>query len=97
MIVRVVRLTLSEENVSAFEEVFRTHQAAIAAQPGCMGVEMLSDPNDKCIRGTLSRWRSEEDLNAYRGSELFGEVWPVTKSLFAAKPEVWSYEVIERS
>ena len=97
MIVRVVRLSLSEENVSAFEEVFRTHQDAIASQPGCMGVEMLSDPNDNCIRGTLSRWRSEEDLNAYRASSLFGEVWPVTKTLFAAKPEVWSYEVIERS
>ena len=97
MIVRVVRLTLSEENVSAFEEVFRTHQDAIASQPGCMGVEMLSDPNDNCIRGTLSRWSSEEDLNAYRASSLFGEVWPVTKSLFAAKPEVWSYEVLERS
>ena len=97
MIVRVVRLTLSEENVSAFEAVFRTHQDAIASQPGCMGVEMLSDPDDNCIRGTLSRWRSEEDLSAYRASSLFGEVWPITKSLFAAKPEVWSYEVLERS
>ena len=97
MIVRVVRLTLSEENVSAFEEVFRTHQDAIASQPGCMGVEMLSDPDDNCIRGTLSRWRSEEDLNAYRASSLFGEVWTVTKSLFAAKPVVWTYEVLERS
>ena len=97
MIVRVVRLTLSEENVSAFEEVFRTHQDAIASQPGCIGVEMLSDPDNNCIRGTLSRWRLEEDLNAYRASSLFGEVWPVTKSLLAAKPEVWSYEVLERS
>ena len=93
----MVRLTLSEENVSAFEEVFRTYQDAISSQPGCMGVEMLSDPDDNCIRGTLSRWRSEEDLNAYRASSLFGQVWPVTKSLFAAKPEVWSYEVLERS
>ena len=97
MIVRVVRLTLSAENVGAFEDVFRTHRSAIAAQPGCMGVEMLLDPNDACIRGTLSRWRSEDDLNAYRASSLFGEVWPVTKTLFAAKPEVWSYKVIEPS
>ena len=97
MIVRVVRLTLSAENVGAFEDVFRTHQSAIAAQPGCMGVEMLLDPNDACIRGTLSRWRSVDDLNAYRASSLFGEVWPVTKTLFAAKPEVWSYEVVEAS
>lgn len=95
MIVRVVRLTLSEEHVSAFEEVFRTHQSAIASQPGCLGVEMLMDPEDSRIRGTLSRWQSEDDLNAYRASSLFGEVWPVTKRLFAAKPEVWSYEVIE--
>ncbi|MEE2918912.1 MAG: antibiotic biosynthesis monooxygenase [Bacteroidota bacterium] len=96
MIVRIVRLTLSKEYVDAFEALFRTHQSAIASQPGCMGVEMLSDPKNDCIRGTLSRWKSEEDLNAYRASSLFGEVWPLTKSLFAGKPEVWSYEVIER-
>jgi len=43
------------------------------------------------VRATVSRWDSEKSLNDYRMSELFGEVWPETKRLFAAAPEVVSY------
>ena len=57
---------------------------------------MLTDPADLSIRATLSRWESEDALNAYRRSELFGVVWPSTKALFRAPAEVWSYEVAER-
>ena len=36
---------------------------------------------------TFSHWESEADLNAYRESALFGEVWPKTKALFYDKPQ----------
>ena len=96
MIVRIVRLTLSPADLGTFDALFQTHREAIESQPGCQGVELLLDPSDPCIRGTLSRWDSEDALNAYRQSELFGLVWPQTKKLFNAPPEVWSYEVGER-
>jgi len=35
-------------------------------------------------------WESEEALNAYRKSELFGSVWPKTKACFANPAEAWS-------
>ena len=41
---------------------------------------------------TYSYWDSENDLNNYRKSELFNEVWTFTKKLFNAKPEAWSVE-----
>lgn len=96
MIVRVVRLTLEASNLDAFDALFHEHHAAIESQPGCHGVELLTDPVNRCVRGTLSRWESEDALNAYRASELFGVVWPATKALFSDRPEVWSYEVVER-
>ncbi|MGB1384135.1 MAG: putative quinol monooxygenase [Flavobacteriales bacterium] len=96
MIVRVVRLSLNRKDLAAFDALFHRHHADIESQFGCRGVELLTDPTDPSIRGTLSRWESEDALNAYRRSELFGVVWPATKALFSAPPEVWSYEVAER-
>ena len=97
MIVRVVRLTLKSSSVQSFDELFNEHCAAIESQPGCLGVELLHDAHDSNVRATLSRWASEAHLNAYRGSALFGKIWPLTKVMFSASPEVWSYEVQESS
>jgi len=96
VIVRVVRLSLNPHDLAAFDALFHRHHADIESQSGCRGVELLTDPADLSIRATLSRWESEDALNAYRKSKLFGVVWPATKALFNAPPEVWSYEVAER-
>lgn len=92
-LIRVVRLTFDESTIDAFEELYSKHAEAIASQPGCVGVELVTDTSDPYVRATISRWDSEDSLNNYRGSELFGEVWPATKALFAGKPEVWSYKI----
>jgi len=91
-IIRVVRLTFSESTIDAFEKLYAKHAEAISSQPGCFGVELVEDLNDSYVRATVSRWDSVESLNKYRKSELFGEVWPATKALFAGQPEVWSYK-----
>ena len=95
MIVRVVRLRLRPSKVQDFENVFKENQRAIEAQPGCHGVELLRDAENEYVRGTLSRWESQDHLDAYRRSVLFGQVWPLTKTFFEAPAEVWSYEVDE--
>lgn len=91
-IIRVVRLTFSESTIGPFEKLYAKHAEAIASQPGCFGVELVEDVKDPYVRATVSRWDSEDSLNAYRDSALFGEVWPATKALFAGAPEVWSYK-----
>ena len=91
-IVRVVRLTFSQESIEAFKELYLKHEEAIASQPGCFSVDLVEDASNPNVRATISKWRDEESLNRYRDSELFGVVWPATKALFAAKPEVWTYK-----
>lgn len=91
-IIRVVRLTFSEGTIDVFEKLYAKYAEAIASQPGCFGVELVEDLNDPYVRATVSRWDSIDSLNKYRKSELFGEVWPATKALFAGQPEVWSYK-----
>ena len=93
---RLVRLTVDESNLDVFDALFRKHHSDIEAQPGCLGVDLLTENGNACVRATLSMWDSEASLNAYRKSELFGVVWPATKRLFGAPPEVWTYEMVEQ-
>lgn len=90
-IIRVVRMTFTEEALPQFDAIFKKHEKAIGGQPGCLKVELVKDSKDPLVRATISRWDSEESLNNYRRSELFGEVWPVTKRLFAKPPMATSY------
>ena len=93
MIVRVVRLTFSPETVDAFDALYAQFEPRIQAHPGCRLVRAMKVSGHSNQRATLSFWDAEEDLDAYRKSTLFGEVWPATKALFAAPPEAQSYEL----
>ncbi|WP_242917028.1 putative quinol monooxygenase [Pontibacter liquoris] len=90
MIVRIVRMTFQEDKTAAFLEIFRNSKDRIRAFEGCHHVELLQDINEPNVYSTYSLWDTEEHLNQYRGSELFGQVWPATKTLFAAPPQAWS-------
>ena len=91
-IVRVVRLTFSKETIDEFNDLYKKHENDIASQPGCMSVDLIEDASNPYVKATISKWRDVDSLNSYRDSKLFGVVWPATKSLFDAKPEVWTYK-----
>ena len=90
MIIRIVKMTFAPEHVSTFLDVFESSKERIRGFEGCNHLELLNDINQPNIYFTYSHWDSQEHLNAYRDSELFGDVWPRTKVLFSAKPEAWS-------
>ena len=93
-VLRVVDMVFHASEAPAFLELFAKHQQAISEQPGCGGVilvERTVDASNEVGFSTVSRWRSEADLDAYRRSELFGVVWPATKRLFARSPRATSY------
>ncbi|WP_299823909.1 antibiotic biosynthesis monooxygenase family protein [uncultured Pontibacter sp.] len=94
MLIRIVRMTFQPEKTAEFLEIFHNSKDRIQAFIGCNHVELLQDLNNPNIYSTYSLWDSEEHLNNYRRSELFGQVWPATKTLFAAKPEAWSYRQV---
>lgn len=93
MIVRVVKLTFSPATVGAFDALYTQFEARIQAHQGCQMVRAMKVQGQPCQRATLSFWETQEDLDVYRKSTLFGEVWPATKALFAAPPEAQSYEL----
>ncbi|MEO9967466.1 MAG: antibiotic biosynthesis monooxygenase family protein [Reichenbachiella sp.] len=91
MIIRVVRMTFKEEAVEQFLEIFEKSKEKIRAFPGCIHLELLNDAEKPNVYSTYSMWERESDLNVYRHSELFGQVWPETKRLFSQAPEAHSY------
>ena len=64
---------------------------------GCNFLELYRDKTDPTVFFTYSYWESELDLENYRNSELFKNVWSITKQLFDDKPEAWSVNKVYSS
>lgn len=90
MIIRIVKMTFDPLKTDDFLKIFDSSKHMIRGFKGCNHLELLNDVNNKNIFFTYSYWESEDDLNNYRQSELFGSVWQKTKVLFLEKPEAWS-------
>lgn len=94
MFIRIVKMSFHEENIPAFLENFEIIKVKIRNAPGNRLLELYQDKTNKCVFFTYSYWEAEEDLENYRKSELFNEVWTFTKKLFNDKPEAWSLDKI---
>ena len=94
MFIRIVKMSFAEENIPAFLENFEIIKVKIRNAPGNRLLELYQDKTNKCVFFTYSYWEAEEDLENYRKSELFNEVWTFTKKLFNDKPEAWSLDKI---
>lgn len=92
MIVRIVKMTFAPEHVGRFQELFTGWKERIRSFPGCQHLELLHDTEDTRVFFTYSYWDSAKDLEAYRTSDVFSEVWPTVKPLFAAPTEAWTVE-----
>jgi heme-degrading monooxygenase HmoA len=90
MFIRIVKLSFHKENIPEFLKNFESIKERIRSAPGNTLLELYQDQDNKSIFFTYSYWETEEDLENYRNSEFFNEVWSFTKKLFNDKPEAWS-------
>lgn len=96
MIKRIVKMTFRPEAVQTFlDVVFEESKNRIRAFPGCRHMELLRSAQEPDVLFTLSYWNGEEDLEAYRRSELFRSTWEKTKVLFSQKAEAWTVVVVD--
>lgn len=96
MLVRIVKLSFHQDKIPAFLENFELVKNQIRNFPGNRLLELYQDKTNASIFFTYSYWESEDDLENYRKSELFTEVWDFTKQLFNDKPEAWSVDKLDR-
>lgn len=90
MLVRLVKLTILSAEIETFKSHFEQVKDRIRAFDGNHLVELYQDLNNPQIFFTHSLWESVEDLENYRQSAFFEDVWRYTKTLFAEKAEAWS-------
>ncbi|GGG51107.1 putative quinol monooxygenase [Bizionia arctica] len=95
MFVRIVKMSFDENHISDFLENFNLNKEQIRNFEGCRFLELYRDKTNTNIFFTYSYWNTEADLEAYRHSNLFKNVWSKTKPLFNAKPEAWSVEKLD--
>ena len=92
MITRLVKMNFHPDKVKTFQEIFETNKKLIASFPGCSSLQLKRDINQPTIFFTISEWNSEADLENYRKSELFQNVWSKTKVLFSEKAQAWTVQ-----
>ena len=90
MIKRIVKLSFHREHTAAFKSIFEKHRLKMLEQNICDSLELLEDINAPGIFFTISTWKSEQDLEDYRASEYFNEIWSTVKPWFNEKAEAWS-------
>jgi quinol monooxygenase YgiN len=95
MLIRIVKLTLRKENIASFEQIFEETKDFIRNFEGCLSLELYQDREHPNIFFTYSHWEKEDNLDAYRTSDFFRNVWGKTKLLFDDKPEAWSVNRIK--
>lgn len=96
MLTRLVKMEFQEDNVSIFLSNFELVKEKIRNFPGCQSLILYQDKENKNVFFTYSHWDSEEDLENYRKSDLFKNVWAKTKPLFQNKAEAWSVDLIHQ-
>lgn len=94
MIVRIVKMHFKADQIDNFKTMFDEIKDSIKQQPGCSVLELYQDIEDDTVFFTYSLWDDESDLNNYRKSALFKEIWPTTKAMFAKDPEATSVNKI---
>jgi quinol monooxygenase YgiN len=92
MLVRIVKMTFKPEKIDLFLEIFDVNKEKIRNSKGCSLLELYRDKTNTNIFFTYSYWNTEDDLENYRNSELFDDLWSKTKILFNDKAQAWSVD-----
>ena len=89
-ITRLVKLSFSEDYLDTFLESFEKKKQQILSYEGCFTVDLYLDSTKKGLCFTVSTWKSEAALEAYRQSDWFQATWKEVKQHFTDKPEAWT-------
>jgi heme-degrading monooxygenase HmoA len=87
-------MTFQPRDVEKFLNIFNQYKTRIKSAEGCTSLELIQNTEFPDQISTLSQWDSQFYLDNYRGSDVFKEVWPMTKELFSAKPRATSFEIL---
>lgn len=92
MIIRIVKMTIAPSKIEDFLKIYSSNMSKIRGVNGCNKLHLLQDEKYQNIFMTYSFWNNQNDLEAYRNSELFKSIWKTVKPFFADTPQAWSLQ-----
>ena len=97
-IVKINAITVPRERFDEFERRFAARAGRVDAAPGFEGFELLRPNDDREVCLVLTRWRSEDDFQAWASSPDFaaGHSQHRQEGPVGTASELWSFDVLER-
>jgi heme-degrading monooxygenase HmoA len=97
-VVKINAITVAPERMEEFAERFANRAGRVEQAEGFEAFELLrpNDGRDVCL--VLTRWRSEQDFQAWMNSADFsaGHSQHRSGGPVGTASEVWSFDVLER-
>jgi heme-degrading monooxygenase HmoA len=96
-VVKINAITVPTERFAEFEQRFATRAGKVEDAVGFEGFELLRPNDDREVCLVLTRWRSEEDFQAWVRSSDFaaGHSQHRERGSVGTASELWSYDVLE--
>jgi heme oxygenase (mycobilin-producing) len=97
-IVKINAITVPRERFEEFEQRFASRAGKVETAPGFEAFELLRPNDEREVCLVLTRWRSEEDFQAWVASRDFtaGHAQHRHSGPIGTASELWSFDVLER-
>jgi heme oxygenase (mycobilin-producing) len=97
-VVKINAITVPRERFDEFEQRFASRAGRVSDAVGFEGFELLRPNDDREVCLVLTRWRSEQDFQAWAASPAFaaGHTQHRHRGPVGIANELWSFDVLER-
>ena len=96
-VVKINAITVPRERFEEFEQRFADRAGKVSTAPGFEAFELLRPNDDRELCLVLTRWRSEEDFQAWVSGPDFaaGHAQHRTRGPVGTASELWSFDLLE--
>jgi heme oxygenase (mycobilin-producing) len=97
-VVKINAITVAPERRQEFAERFAKRAGRVESAEGFEGFELLAPNDEREVCLVLTRWRTEQDFQAWMKSADFsaGHAQHSERGPVGSASEVWSFDVLER-
>lgn len=96
-VVKINAITVPCERFEEFEQRFASRAGRVSSAPGFEAFELLRPNDDREVCLVLTRWRSEDDFQAWVSGPDFaaGHAQHRGSGPVGTASEIWSFDVLE--
>jgi heme-degrading monooxygenase HmoA len=96
-VVRINAITVPPERADELERRFAARAGEVGKSPGFEAFELLRPTDDRDVYLVYTRWRSQEDFDAWVNGPAFthGHRAHDTEGPVSSQSELWSFDVVQ--